>query len=190
MQKHVTVIFVAATALFATFGCSAGEPLAPSEPSAPITTLEVYLARASLFETEFEQYRLVGSRLFCECGEIRNGRHRPQSQHVLELDSGLLGNLQTSAADFLAGTVDKDLDFSAPGQADGITDPGQLMLTLAQAERRVEVKTSVDATTNSNFGNGRRLGKLVAAVRGAVKGSAADGVISLCGNEEFYGLGS
>lgn len=176
-----TDLLLAGTFLLATVGCSTASP-----PEAPAdfhpSSIELYLSRANLVETEFEQFKAQGSKLFIECGKIRRGRFVPQNQDIFPLSESEQAALYSKA---YAVKHFANRDFDKPGDNSSLIDPGQALVTItvpaSQGEEKTSVKTSVDAVSSQISPADTAVYQLASTLRKASGGSP-------CGNKSFYGI--
>jgi len=151
--------------------------------SIPIDSLEVAMSRASLVDTEFEHYKFSSGKLFKECGKVRRGRYMAENHALLPLRNANGGPLNRQANDFLSVYQERKWRWDAPGTNRSLADPGVLKMSLQLGGRKVEVETSLDSISDPKSRAERSLRGLVLSLRGIAGGE-------LCGNREFYGLGS
>lgn len=163
-----------------TSGCFSSSPPASEALTVGKVGIEVYLSRAALDKVEFEQYRLVGNKLFYECGELKRGRSAPKEQNVSapsETSQVVLSNLIDSTV-----KLETKEQLDAPGNNSDLMDPGKAFFTLDSNGTKREFKTSLDAIEEGSTETAEQLLDIVLYLRGAAKGA-------LCGNIEFYGIG-
>jgi hypothetical protein len=146
-------------------------------------SIELYLSRANLTETDFEQYRISSGKIFRECGQIRRGRFSPQDQNLENIDSETLARLNEEGSALMGYLSESEPKFDQPGKNASLFDPGQLYLTLRFSDATKEIKTSLDSVTSSNAIAQTRIAKLADLIRHAAKNDP-------CGNRSFYGLGA
>lgn len=151
--------------------------------SIPIDSLEVAMSRASLVDTEFEHYKFSSGKLFKECGKVRRGRYMAEDHALLPLRNANGGPLTRQANDFVSVYRERKWSWDAPGTNKGLADPGMLKISLQLGGRKVEVETSLDSISDPKSRAERSLRGLVLSLRGVAGGE-------LCGNRDFYGLGS
>ena len=170
-------------------GCSyiMGSPVDQNEMAKNILSVEVYLARASLFETEFEQFKIIDNQLYIECGEIRRGRQRPQYQSIIDLDSDTRGALIERTAQFYYEFKTTQPTLEEPGDLSNFADDGQLYLTINGSDDDIEVRTAFDPVVYSNGRVQSLLSRLLKELRDVAKSNTEGN--TLCGNVTFYGLG-
>ena len=185
--KKTLHVFGGACLLLCLSGCSAAVEDLPPAP-AGVLRAEIYLARASLFKAEFEQFKVSANRVYSECGEIRRGRPVPFSQEFVSLDSALADSLQQQLSSVYAALNRQKPDLPGPGKAEGFADPGQVILSIESENGRVEARTSVDETSAAGGGELLQIRRFAVSVRKLV--ADALGRRALCGNSEFYGIGS
>ena len=158
-------------------GCSSNG-IAPLPADYRANAVELYLSRANLVETEFEQFKTQGNKLFVECGKIRRGRFVPQAQDVFPLDDAELARLNERA-----WAVSQHLQhgFDTPGDNSSLIDPGQAYFSIQDNQNRSEIKTTVDAVSSQSSPAETALYSLASSLRKASGGSP-------CGNRSFYGI--
>jgi len=176
---------------------------AEAVPSGPVG-LSLYLARGSLFAApEFEQYKVIGSSLFVECGIIRSGRPQAQAQNLLKLTPGaddVLHTLGTELTTYLRSDH-PSIEPASSGSL-GFLHPGDATITLSGSVTRgstasgemegalyEELKTTVDEISSASSSS--PLKKLVIGLRTIARESlkAKGGTEEpLCGNVAFYGI--
>lgn len=178
MLKKSCSLFILANGLL--LGCSTTD-LTPKTPrTSPLRSVELYLSRAALGKTEFEQYKLIGKTIYSECGEIRRGRHVAKEQKITSLSTPEFEGLATTAW-AIESTPRVELDLVEPGDNDSLFDPGRYEMVI-KSENQSEIKTSLDSITAGSNRTEKTLRKLAQELRA----SSASG---FCGNPEFYGIG-
>lgn len=155
---------------------------APIEPE----SVELYLSRATLVDTDFEQYKLTGSRLFYECGKVQGGRQAPQKQNVIKLDPHELEELYGLATEVAAFANNYELVLDEPGASRNMFDPGQFLLKLEGQTGSLPIRTSLDSVTTDSKTSTTLLKKLGAALRANVLQNIPEQ--SICGKRKFYDL--
>jgi len=161
-------------------GCSTTPAAAPAE--VPLETIELFMSRSTLTETEFEQYKLSGSRLYHECGEIRRGRFVAEEQEVTSVEAAALGHVKRASAELRQMMAAKQWLLDEPGRSTDLIDPGQLYLTLTFTGEPIKVKTSLDSISAAGKSAERKIKEIAELLR------AQGGV--RCGNRSFYGIGT
>lgn len=162
-------------------GCFSESPK-PSDPNQKVTSMELFYSRSSWNETEFEQFQLVGGKLFQECGEIRHGRYLAKEQKIKPLTSESTETLQTRLDKIARYMLENSPSFDDPGDNVGLADPGVFSFRAKYGSDQVEIETSYDSISAPSSYAEKRLKKVVQAVR-----ASAGGI--LCGNASFYGIG-
>lgn len=161
-------------------GCASSP--APLPPDAAVRSLELFLSRASLFGTEFEQYSLADDKLFYECGSIERGRFIGRHQGVVALEPERLAAVTTAAYAVERTVTAGSPTLAEPGTNRSMFDPGQYTLTarLSDGEAALNVRTSLDAVVNKGSAQNERLERLAALIRGGATGA--------CAQPTFFGL--
>lgn len=144
-------------------------------------SIELYVSRSNMADTEFEQYKVSAGRLFAECGKIKAGRYVPIEQESDEVEADLAGQIGEAVQGVLSADAELEHPYDEPGSNRSMMDPGQLYLTLAFGEEVKSIKTSLDSVSEPTGSRERKLLKLLRLMRGA-SGEP------LCGNREFYGV--
>jgi len=160
-------------------GCGA-TPTPPPPPPGSVRSIDLFLSRASLFGTEFEQFSLAGDKLFFECGSLERGRFIGRHQGVTELSSERLADVASATDAVHRIVVDKSPTFAEPGTNRSMFDPGQFTLKAELADAAFEVKTSLDTVVNKPSLPEEHLSKLARTLRGATSGA--------CATPSFFGL--
>lgn len=164
---------------FLILGCS--KSIEPETPQgATPTSIELYISRAALTDTEFEHYKVLSSNMFRECGKVRRGRHITDHQGVNPIDEVKLLELKKLAGEVL-NEPQGDHDFLPSGKNAHFADPGQLLLTLETDEKQFDIKTSLDSISQAASPAEVQVRKLVTALRHASTDPN-------CGKKPFFGL--
>lgn len=132
---------------------------------------------------EFEQYKVSPGGVFAECGAFSRGRTHPEHQSFAPATPEKKRELEVAAWDVYDYISEHPQSFDAPGRSDGMFDPGQFTLVVDSGEKRIEVKTSVNAIANSSAPAERKILRLATLIRGSSPGSS-------CGRHDFYGIGT
>lgn len=143
--------------------------------------LELYLSRASLMQTDFEQYKLANDQLFFECGEIRRGRHLAKEQSFSPVSETVSAALRSQAWEVLDQTKRARSKFDDPGGTGSMFASGVLKLQIDAGTDRYTVHTSLDSISEPKKGSERAVLKLVEQLRGRASGAH-------CGAPQFYGI--
>ena len=162
--------------------CAATKKTADMPEDFSVTETALYLSRASLHSTDFEQYKLNGFKLFQECGSIRKGRHIPAHQQLFDLDENKHHKLMQSVWSVLKLAHDGKAQLADPGENNTMFDPGRLFLTIKGNGNTLKLHTSLDTVSDANSDAEEALNTLARDIRGLTKPAA-------CGNPSFYGLG-
>lgn len=158
---------------------SAPAPQADKQSLPQINSLELFLSRAHLAGTEFEQYKLDSGTLFSECGDIRRGRFMPLEHAVMDVQSDTLSELNQLAQPLATESARQDL--SAAGDNSWLADPGQFQLRLTTSSGIFTWKTSLDSISSPTSAAEHKLMKLASALRLVSESTH-------CGNKSFFGL--
>jgi hypothetical protein len=162
-------------------GC-AGSNHADTEGIKPVAarSLELFVQRSSVTTSEFEQFKVVGERLFYECGTVSRGRFVPDTQQFVSFPETMVEQYQTRLSRVVA-LLGPDQVFDAPGKAAHMADPGIFSLHVEIAENQHEVRTAFDSVVSPDTRVERELHALARILRAAAGGE-------ICGNRHFYGL--
>jgi hypothetical protein len=158
-------------------GCSS-RAISNPPPDFRVESADLFLSRANLNETEFEQFKVDGSKLFVECGKIRRGRFIPQQQQVFPVTAEELAELSKRAWQV---SLYKDQSFDEPGDNSSLIDPGQAYITLGFGNSSLEIKTSLDAVSSQTSLGETALYSFVSNMRALAGGT-------LCATKSFYGI--
>lgn len=160
------------------------ETVAPGSPVAPsnISSLELTVSRASLYSTDFEHYKLEGSNLFYECGELQRNRFIARMQEIEKPAEDLSAAVQVAASDLLTVKDTTAYTLPAPGKNAHLADPGILTLVVTgDGGRKEEFKTSLDDTLS---GSSKLLDRLLEVSR-RLRGLPSN---PPCNSKVFYGM--
>jgi hypothetical protein len=144
--------------------------------------IEAHLSRASLTETEYEQFKYFDGRLYKECGQSKRGRPVMKEQDILPLEEGKQKNVERVARDFV--TVLRtypNTEIEPPGKNVDLFDPGRAIFTVRIGQRSFDVKTSVNALDGPRSRVATETLKLARTIRNAAGGD-------LCGHKTFFGI--
>jgi len=153
----------------------------PGENSAVSYTL--YVSRSSLTTTEFEQYKLLPSGLYSECGTIHRGRPETRQQTIEKIDADKVvksGELARELFGVLSSLDHSSVD--APGTSSGLADPGKYTLTVQLGDKKVDLTTSFDFVERQRSSISARAYILTQMIRSMPSRT-------LCGNQDFFGIG-
>ena len=180
-MKFVGVVILTSALSFGACQTSPKPSASSNESPTAINSIELYMSRASLLANpEFEQYKLVGDKLFGECGRIKAGRHYAVDQNV----STLLPEKRTELAALSAEVLDSIKDeasFRPPGKNAHFADPGKLTIKIKSADESYKLESSLDGIATGSGSDRDRVLHLVEAMRGAT-------TQELCHNPNFYGI--
>lgn len=180
-MKH-TLLSLTFSALLC--GCAMFDEAPPSTPEG-LTSISytLYVSRASLTNTEFEQYKLLPAGLFSECGTIHRGRSETRQQTIEKVDSEKLVKSRELALELFETLSSGDhAPVDAPGANSGLADPGKYTLTVQVGEKRVDLKTSFDFVERQQTSLSSHAHSLTQMIRSMPSKT-------LCGNQDFYGIG-
>lgn len=167
--------------------CSNATPPAPSTAvETKVDTLEMYLSKRTVKDTEFEQYTLDSGKLFRECGKIRRGRFVQEHQDLIDLSPEQAEEINLQAAALLGALKTSKSTFESPGTNATLWDPGQLTLNVhfSQPQNADQtIKTSLDSIATPEKITQDELKKFAMVIREAGAGK-------LCANPTFFGLSS
>lgn len=165
--------------------CSSSAPAgkAPGAAAPLPESLELYMSRATLSGTKFEHFKLLGQKLFVECGDIQGGRQSTGSQEVLKLDPAVSQQIGLSASSVFEVIDKHPFKFETPGSNKNLFDPGQFTLSLETKDKQHKLESSFDSAISGDFQAERRIKKTAELLRGAAQEK-------LCGNKIFFGLGT
>lgn len=175
------------TCIIALSGCSLLFDRAPeAEIDLSPVSYQLYLTRSSLESTDFEQYKLLSTGLFFECGSIHRGRSDTKDQGIWQIDPEALRATQQAAFKILEHMKQMKRDsppaVDVPGTNAGLADPGKFLLTVRSGDATAELKTSLDYVERDQAiiaGDAKRFAQLL-------RSSLAQ---PPCGNWDFYGIG-
>ena len=143
-------------------------------------SLDLFMSRSSLTETEFEQYSISGDSLFSECGLVERGRFVAKVQNVTTIAPDTASELVAATFAVHQLVKEKRPSFDPPGTKASPFDPGTYALKSSCGGEPLDIKTSFDAVVNGETKPTAALGKLTKTLRLA----AANG----CGGRNFFGL--
>ncbi|NDC38956.1 MAG: hypothetical protein EBZ48_13050 [Proteobacteria bacterium] len=161
-------------------GCALGTP-SPAPESIPLRSVTLYYHRGSSIGAEFEQFKLMDTVLFVECGSLSGGRHSAKEQRTVTVSADELARIKTEAWQVRRYVEELHAKFPPPGASASVFDPGKLSLSLQFQDGTPKVETSFDSVANGSEGRAA----VVKAVAKLLRSAAGD---SLCGKGNFYGL--
>lgn len=172
------------TCIIALSGCSLLFDRAPeAEIDLSPVSYQLYLSRSSLESTAFEQYKLLPTGLFFECGSIYRGRSDTKDQGIRQIDPEVLRATQQAAFKILEHMKrDSPPAVDVPGTNAGLADPGKFLLTLRSGDATAEVKTSLDYVERDQTIIARDAKRFAQLLRSSLAQPP-------CGNWDFYGIG-
>lgn len=156
--------------------------------SGTVDSLDLYLARASLLQVDFEQYKLNGSRLYSECGQIRNGRHITLDQQFATIEPAQKDLLAQQVFNLSQRHTGRKRSLPPPGDARGFADPGQIFLQMQVNGEKTELRTSVDDISDPKTIEAGAVKALAVQIRALTASAPATG--RTCGYGSFYGIPS
>lgn len=163
--------------------CSATvEEEAPIEEKDSFRSIELFLSRASLGDSEFEHYKLVGKNLFRECGKMPRGKPVVTFQRFEPITVDSMTLARRRVLDLLVFLESGEVNWEKPGNTRSLVDPGKAKLTIDATDGMTIIDTSLDSLVDPRTKHARYLKKVTEAFRAAA-GS------EMCGNKHFYGLG-
>jgi len=178
MKRAITLVI-----LFASSACGLLEQTPPA-PRLSVDTLDLYLSRASLLQTDYEQYKISPPYLIMECGVVRKGRHTAAQQKTVSLDDEAGQRLLEPVYELAALLQKESHQFAEPGKNSGMADPGQLFLDLRTKDgANLSIRSSVDWVGAPRSSYERKLLDAVRRLRGAAGQPP-------CGMADFSGIGA
>ncbi len=190
LTKNLIALIILSTLSLSIGSCSSsdstklqGEKLAADSKAALLDNeLELFMSRATLSGTKFEHFKLLGQKLFVECGDIKAGKQTTNSQDVLKIEPATAQEIALSAGSVFEVIDQHPFKFENPGSNKNLFDPGQFTLVVASGEKQHKLQSSFDDVTNGDFKAERRIKKTAELLRGAAQDK-------LCGNKSFFTLG-
>jgi hypothetical protein len=164
-------------------GCAMNSSSKNLPPAQDLRSLELFVSRASIALTEYEQFKIINNNLVKECGKIDRGRYIPAYQALAVLTPEQIQSINPIAWKIFNNVRSNRPEFDEPGDNDAFYDPGQYYLTLEYPAGKEKINTSLDSTRGS--GNSTMTAMLTLAEK--VRGAAG---VPLCGNREFYQVGA
>lgn len=177
-NSNIFKLVIITTLLSSGCGLFSKKTVAPAFDSVSIN-----LSRMSFSDTEFENYKVTGDKVFQECGSYRRGKYYPKEQKVLRLRASAITYLREEVEDFIQKYKQQEWKWDAPGKNLSPADPGQLKADIISGKDNITINTSLDGISSPNVEIARYMKSLVRTVRG-ISGSPP------CGNREFYGITS
>jgi len=165
--------------------CSLIEQTPPAAPPEKLAQVRytLYVSRASLATTEFEQYKLLPSGLYAECGTIHRGRPETKEQVIEKVaDDSLQASREMAYEVYEKLRSSDSLHVDQPGTNASLVDPGKYILSIQVDSSSAELKTSLDFVERRQESIAKEANALTQLIRGMTSKP-------LCGNGEFYGLG-
>ena len=152
-----------------------------------LSSIDLYVSRASFQNASFEQFKVANDRLFAECGRIAGGRQFAQYQGIAKLSEDDVNVLRSAAFQLAQFEKQHTLNLDQPGQSDSMFDPGQYILTLESKDGKSQIKTTLDSVTVPNKSSTKLLYELADRIRLVAMERAPSA--TLCGNRSFFDLG-
>lgn len=180
MKNKISIAFGMLLLSFSA-ACSGSAPVSPTKEIGvnKIYGVELFMSRAHLNDTEFEQYKLGDNTLFSECGSIRRGRFLPQNHEITRLSPEQLKSIHS-----LAGSIQTNPSknqFETPGDNSWLADPGQFTLQIESENGMQKINASLDSISSASTTRERELQAIASQMRQIAGGSP-------CGNNNFFGL--
>jgi hypothetical protein len=131
---------------------------------------------------DFEQYKLLGNRMYQECGVIRRGRPVPVHQQLFDISESEHEELMERTWEVLTLAHAGEAQFAAPGTSDTMFDPGKLLVSISGNGNTMKISTNLDSIIEATNSSEEAVQELARLIRALTKPAA-------CGNPSFYGLG-
>ena len=153
-----------------------------SNPPTVNVSYELYMARASLTGTEYEQYKLLPMGIYQECGIIRRGRSVVTQQGILTLPQSARADMTMLISALSERMLSNPPEhMPEPGNNADMFDPGKFLLTGFADGKPLSIKTSFDAVVNGSSEMEQVMARLAETARGISEEPP-------CKNTEFFGL--
>ncbi len=156
-------------------------PLSPTTTPPALNSIEIFLSRSELRKTDFEHFKIEGSSLFIECGEIHRGRNSPREQSLTHIETASAEAIAHSTWELASEISKQHPQFDEPGKNSDLADPGQLFVNIDFEGTALKVETSLDSISPATSTATALLLTLTEQTRSAAGGT-------LCGLEQFYGV--
>ena len=150
-----------------------------------IDSVDLYVSRASLTRTEFEQYKITKQKFYYECGKINGSMPKPEVQNVKNLSLNDYSQISKLASDIVNFQNRHELNLDKEGKSTSMFDAGQFILTISAGAKPVEIKTSLDSITSATKTSENYLKLIAKKIREIALINSGS---SLCGNRKFYEL--
>lgn len=148
----------------------------------PADSIEVYLARSNLLDTDFESYKLTpGGTLLAECGKVNGGRQFINEKNNQKLNDEDLNQLRSIGGELVIIQSSSRATFPEPGNLKNLFDVGQLLIGIRIGGENTEIKTAVKTASGPKFRHEQIVSKLIRRIRKLAP--------RMCGNGDFYGIG-
>lgn len=137
-------------------------------------SLDLYMRRATVTQSDFEQYKTVKDKLVFECGVINNERYFVKKQQVFLLPEELREKILEMVIDILKQNSQGKLKLDTPGSGLTVFDPGSFLLRVSEGDAKEKIETSFDAVSKNMLGKDSRvLRRLASALQEVVAKKSA-----------------
>lgn len=146
-------------------------------------SLEVYMVRASMAGADFEQYKVLPTGLYQECGMIRRGRSVTAQQNIIPLSGevrGEVGGILKALTEQL--TQQPSTTLPSPSDAVDMFDPGKFAFIATVDGEKINFTTTFDEIVNGEDEFRQAVVRLTELLRGVPSEPP-------CKNTDFYGMG-
>ena len=182
MTRRRPYFFLAALLVLPGIACSTISSPDPTQKIANYS-LEIYMARASLAGAEFEQYKVLSSGVYQECGMIRRGRAVTSQQTILPVLSEVRAEVGVILKALVEQLAQKPMTtLPAPGKVDDMFDEGKFTLLATVDGEQLSVSTTFDEVINGEDEFRQAFVRLTELLRGVPSEPP-------CKNADFYGIG-
>lgn len=147
-----------------------------------VSSVELYLARASLNATDFEQYNLNNNTLFAECGSLIRGKHKATQQNIISTQKETNKKIDELVWNIINADQKIYALLKKPGKNESLFDPGKFLLNINYSSDKKTIHTSLDNISSAGTKLEKNILKLTKTIRKENKNR-------LCGFEDFYGIG-
>ena len=145
------------------------------------SALDLYMSRPSLSKTSFEHYRILGDKLFIECGAVKGGENVAQEQNIIPLEEDDQTFLIERLNDLYELLQNSNFKFEEPNQGSGFANSGECSLHFSANNNNYHIDTSLDSISDASTPAEHRLRRLAETFRALGN--------TPCGFKTFYGLG-
>lgn len=150
-----------------------------------LKSIDLYLSRASLTRTEFEQFKVSNNRLFIECGKVNGGKQAAEYQKFIDLDSSDLEEIKALSDTVVEFSRTHELMLDKPGSGSSMFDAGQFLLKIQLKDGTNELNTSLNSVTSGSKTALKNLLSLAQKIREIALEESDE---MLCTNRRFYEL--